>query len=530
MLYETPQVAPEIMENQVMSVPHNKPFVLTIMDGWGENPDPSNNAVAMARTPNFDRLRDEFPSTTIRTDGSFVGLPDGQMGNSEVGHLNIGAGRIVKMDVTRIDDLITSGKFFRNPVLNRTMEHARSRRLHLLGLVSTGGVHSHSTHLYALLEMAKRKGVKDVFVHAFSDGRDVPPESGADSITELSAKMREIGVGKIASISGRYYAMDRDQRWERILQAFQAIVNGKGLVAIDPVQAIRNSYTRGVTDEFIQPTVLQNADGLPIATIQDSDAVLFFNFRADRARQLSLVLNFPSQKNLPNEVAPRNLHYSTMTEYDMTYDFPVVLSPLRPKHILGEIVAEAGLRNLRVAETEKYPHVTYFLNGGNESPFSGEERQMVPSPKVATYDLRPEMSASGVCEAVLEGIDSDFDLIIVNFANGDMVGHTGIIPATVRAIETVDECLGKIEGPLRAKEGAWMITADHGNADLLVNPETGLPHTYHTTFPVPLVLMSKFSGSLRTGGSLRDIAPTVLGVLGIDSPQEMTGRDLRDCT
>lgn len=511
-----------------MTANHNKPLVLTIMDGWGENPDPLNNAVALAHTPNFDRLRREFPSTTIRTDGPFVGLPDGQMGNSEVGHLNIGAGRIVKMDVTRIDNLIETGELFDNTALSRTMEHARYHRLHLLGLVSAGGVHSHSSHLYALLKMAKSKGVENVFVHAFSDGRDVPPESGVDSISELGSKMSEIGVGKIASISGRYYAMDRDRRWERTLRAFQAIVLGEGIRATDPVQAIRASYARGITDEFVEPTVLQDDDGSPVATIQDGDAVLFFNFRADRARQLSLMLNFPSMEELPREITPLDLHYITMTEYDRSYGFPVVLPPSQPQHILGELISEAGLRNLRVAETEKYPHVTYFFNGGNEEPFPREEREMIASPKVATYDLQPEMSAAGVCEVVMKGIKDDFNLIIVNFANGDMVGHTGVISAAVKAIETVDECLGKIEESLRTEGGNWIITADHGNADLLVDPETGLPHTYHTTFPVPLIVVSDFKGPLKTRGSLRDIAPTILGLLGLPTPKEMTGQDLRD--
>ena len=511
-----------------MPARHDKPFILTIMDGWGENPDPANNAVAMARTPNFDRLRAEFPATTIRTDGPFVGLPDGQMGNSEVGHLNIGAGRVVKMDVTRIDDMIATGELLDNPVLNAAMDHARPRRLHLIGLVSPGGVHSHCSHLYALLEMAKRKGVDNVFVHAFTDGRDVPPESGADSIAELEAKMLEIGVGKIASISGRYYAMDRDRRWERVERAFRAMVTGEGIAATDPVAAVRASYERGVTDEFVEPVVLNDEAGRPVAAIEDGDVVLFFNYRADRARQISLALNDASLDGLPRDRMPRDLHFVTMTEYDRNYSFPVVLPPSRPQRILGEIVSEAGLRNLRLAETEKYPHVTYFFNGGVEKPFPGEEREMVPSPKVATYDLQPEMSADGVCEKVLQGIEHGFDLIVVNFANGDMVGHTGVIPAAVKAIETVDQCLGKIEGPLRENGGAWIITADHGNADLLVDPETGLPHTYHTTFPVPLVLMSDYSGPLRTNGSLRDIAPTILAVLGIEPSEEMTGRDLRD--
>ncbi len=510
-----------------------RPVVLTIMDGWGENPSPENNAVAMARTPNFDRLRREYPHTLIRTDGPFVGLPEGQMGNSEVGHLNIGAGRIVKMDVTRIDDMIASGEFSSNEVLRAAMAHGRPRRLHLMGLVSPGGVHSHTNHLYALLEMAKREGAGRVYVHCFTDGRDVPPETGAGYIGELGAKMREIGIGRIATISGRYYAMDRDRRWERVERAFRAMVVGEGAKASEPAGAMRASYAGGVTDEFVEPAVLVDDRGEPVGSIQDEDAVIFFNFRADRARQISIALNGaalndPGLEQPARSLAPKNLHYVTMTRYERNYPFPNVLPPHRPERILGEICAEHGLSNLRTAETEKYPHVTYFFNGGAEKPFEGEAREMVASPKVATYDLQPEMSAAGVCDVVVKGIESEaFDLIVVNFANGDMVGHTGVIPAAVKAIETVDECLGRIHEPLRRQGGAWIVTADHGNADLLVDPETGEPHTYHTTFPVPLVVVSEFQGKLREGGSLRDIAPTILGLLGVEQPEEMTGQDLR---
>jgi 2,3-bisphosphoglycerate-independent phosphoglycerate mutase len=498
------------------------------MDGWGHNPDPKNNAVAMARKPNFELLWKEFPHTFIRTDGPFVGLPDGQMGNSEVGHLNIGAGRVLKMDVTRIDDLIASGELFRHDVLKKVMEQGRNKQLHLLGLCSQGGVHSQISHLYALLEMARQQGVERVYVHCFMDGRDKPPESGIDSIEELQQKIRQLGAGRIATVSGRYYAMDRDKRWERVEKAFDAMVLGEGNQAKDPAEVMRASYAAGVTDEFVVPTVIVDGAGKPIARIQDEDAVIFFNFRADRARQITRALNDPELERPPRDRMPKSLHYVTMTQYDKTFDFPHVLCPERPERILGEIVSGQGWRNLRAAETEKYPHVTYFFNGGREKPFEGEEREMVPSPKVATYDLQPEMSAAGVCDIVVKGIESgSFDLIVVNFANGDMVGHTGKIDAAVKAIETVDGCLRRIREPLERKGGAWIVTADHGNAELMVDPQTGQPHTYHTTFPVPLILMSEFQGKLKGGGSLRDISPTILGVLGVEPPPEMTGQDLR---
>ena len=505
-----------------------KPIVLTIMDGWGHNPSPLNNAVAMARTPNFDRLWAAYPHTLLRTDGPFVGLPDGQMGNSEVGHLNIGAGRIVQMDITRIDEAIASAAIFDNPVLQQAMARARSRSLHLLGLVSDGGVHAQLSHLFALLEMAKRESVANVYVHCFTDGRDTPPASGAGFIERLQARMTALGAGKIASVSGRYYAMDRDNRLQRVEKAYRAIVLGEGARAADPAAAVRASYAAGISDEFIEPVVIVDSDGRPAGAVRDGDAVVFFNFRADRARQMTLALNDPATPLPGNPARRQNLHYVTMTEYDRNYAYPIVLPPEFPDRTLGEICAGEGLLNLRAAETEKYPHVTYFFNGGREKPYAGEEREMAPSPKVATYDLQPEMSAAEVCGIVVRGIESGaFDLIVVNFANGDMVGHTGVIPAAVKACETVDGCLGRIEAALKRTGGQWIVTADHGNADLLIDPATGEPHTYHTTFPVPFILASEFRGELHSGGSLRDIAPTILGCLGIEKPSEMTGRDLR---
>ncbi len=505
-----------------------KPLVLTIMDGWGHNPDPTNNAVAIARTPNFDRLWRDHPHTLIRTDGPFVGLPEGQMGNSEVGHLNIGAGRIVQMDITRIDELIRSGRLRENPALKAAMAHARTSALHLLGLLSDGGVHSQIEHLYALLEVARREGVENVYIHGFTDGRDTPPTSGAQFVGSLQRRLDELGCGRLATLSGRYYAMDRDRRWQRIEKAFLAIVAGEGNRTRGPVAALEASYSAGVTDEFLLPTVVTSGDGSPVGSIRDGDAVIFFNFRADRARQLTLALNDPDLEYVSRELAPHDLHYVTMSEYDRDYPYPVVLAPQFPDQILGELCAERGWKNLRVAETEKYPHVTYFFNGGRERAYAGEERELVPSPKVATYDLQPEMSAAGVCDAVVRGVESgSFEFIVVNFANGDMVGHTGVVAAAIRACETVDGCLGRIETALRQRGGQWLVTADHGNADLMVDPTTGAAHTYHTTFPVPFILVSEYRGRLADGGSLRDIAPTILGCLGVEQPAAMTGRDLR---
>ncbi|HUJ20742.1 MAG TPA: 2,3-bisphosphoglycerate-independent phosphoglycerate mutase [Bryobacteraceae bacterium] len=506
-----------------------KPLILTILDGWGFSPAVEGNAIAAARKPTYDKLLREFPNTLIHTSGPFVGLPEGQMGNSEVGHLNIGAGRIILMDVTRIDNMIASGEFFQNPALLACVRHACTRRLHLLGLCSDGGVHSELTHLYALLRLAKQEGVHQVFVHAFMDGRDTPPESGAGYLRELEQQMRTIGVGRIASVSGRYYAMDRDKRWERIERAFGAMVLGNGEKSTDPVAALGRSYEKGVTDEFVEPVTIVDERGDPVALIRDEDSVVFFNFRADRARETTRALTDPKLERPSRSLAPKDLNYVTMTHYDKTSTLPFVLPSEHPHNILANVMAHLGWKNLRVAETEKYAHVTYFFNGGNEKPYPGEERELVPSPKVATYDLKPEMSAAGITDVVVKAIEGgQFDVIIMNFANADMVGHSGKMEPTVRAVETVDGCLGRIYQALRARSGAWLITADHGNAETMIDPVTHGPHTYHTTNPVPFILVTENSHQkLRTGGALQDISPTILGILGEPQPREMTGRDLR---
>ena len=452
------------------------------------------------------------------------------MGNSEVGHLNIGSGRIIHMDITRIDRMIQSGEFSRNAILRGAMEQARGRRLHLLGLVSDGGVHSHQEHLYALLRMARQNHVEQVFVHAFLDGRDTPPTNGREYLEQLQQQMRSIGVGAIASVSGRYYAMDRDKRWERTAKAYAAMVNGEGSKAQAPIEAVRNSYERGVTDEFVAPIVVTDQRGTPLGLIRDEDAVIFFNFRADRARQISRALTDPSLSVPSRAGMPERLLFVTMSQYEKSFTFPHVLRPETPGHILANILAERKHRNLRVAETEKYAHVTYFFNGGIEKVFPGEDRVLVPSPKVATYDLKPEMSASGIADAVVKAIEEQtFDFLVINFANADMVGHSGKLEATVRAVEAVDAGLGRIYAALRRVGGGMIVTADHGNAELMTDPVSGGPHTYHTTNPVPFLLALPNSQGvrLRAGGSLRDISPTLLGICGIPQPPEMTGSDLR---
>jgi 2,3-bisphosphoglycerate-independent phosphoglycerate mutase len=504
-------------------------LVLTILDGWGFSPAVEGNAIAAARKPAYDQLLRGFPNTLIHTSGPFVGLPEGQMGNSEVGHMNIGAGRVIQMDVTRIDMMIASGEFFRNAVLLNCMRHARTHRLHLLGLCSDGGVHAQLTHLYALVRMARQEGVAQVFVQAFMDGRDTPPQSGAGYLRQIQKEMRTIGVGRIASVSGRYYAMDRDKRWERIERAFGAMVVGNGEKAADPVAAVERSYEKGVTDEFIEPVTIVDDRGGPVGLIRDEDAVIFFNFRADRAREMTAALTDPKLERPSRSLAPKNLHYVTMTRYDKTFTQPYVLPPEHPDNILANVMAQLNWKNLRVAETEKYAHVTYFFNGGNEKPYPGEERELVPSPKVATYDLKPEMSAAGITNVIVKAVEGgSFDVIVMNFANADMVGHSGKMEPTIRAVETVDACLARIYQVLRARNGAWIITADHGNAETIIDPVTHGPHTYHTTNPVPLILVTDGARlKLRAGGSLRDIAPTLLAVLGESQPKEMTGRDLR---
>lgn len=512
-----------------------KPIVLTVLDGWGYSPETTNNAVALARKPNYDALLKKFPNVLIHTSGPFVGLPEGQMGNSEVGHLNIGAGRIVQMDITRLDAKIASGEFFHEPLLLQAMERGRTHQLHLMGLVSDGGVHSHINHLFALLQMAKQNNVSRVFVHAFTDGRDTPPNSGIGFVQRLQKKMNELGVGGIATVSGRYYAMDRDNRWERIRHAYDAIVHSKAETKFpDAVSALKANYERLITDEFVVPAVITNTSdsrlASPTAIIRDEDAVVFFNFRADRARQMTRALADPGFKEFADPARPKDLFYVGMTQYDKAWPWlRYIQAPEKLEQILAQVFGEMGLKNMRCAETEKYAHVTYFFNGGIEKPYTNEERILVPSPKVPTYDLQPEMSAGGVTDAVEKAVTKgDFDAIIMNFANADMVGHTGKLEATIKAVEIVDECLGRIHVALERCGGAWIITADHGNAEMMVDPVTGGPHTYHTTNPVPFILLSEDNQvRLRAGGSLRDIAPTLLGVLGIPAPKEMTGRDLR---
>ena len=527
-----------------------KPLVLIILDGWGYRAETKANAIALARKPTYDRLLREYANTLIQTSGRFVGLPDGQMGNSEVGHLNIGAGRIVHMDSTRIELMIQNGKFFEHPVLLAAMRNARldGHQLHLFGLVSDGGVHSYQSHLHALLKIAKQNGVDRVFVHAFMDGRDTLPTNGAGYLELLLQKMREYNTGKIASVHGRYYAMDRDRRWERIDKAFKAMVNGVGEGGKygDPVLGVKDFYNKNVTDEFIVPFVCTDEHGNAVSTIRDNDSCICFNFRADRVRQITRALTRDSGLNaqggrdlpgaddldaaIPRDRVPSNLHYVCMTQYDKHFSLPVVIPPESMNNILANVMGEMNLRNLRVAETEKYAHVTYFFNGGVETPFPGEDRLLVPSQKVATYDLKPEMSAAGIADAVVKAVEEGtFDVLIVNFANADMVGHSGKIESTIRAVETVDGCLDRIEGAVRTKGGAILITADHGNAEMLIDPVTGGPHTAHTTNPVPFIVIAENGKkiALKPGGSLRDISPTILGMLGIPQPKDMSGHDLR---
>lgn len=505
-----------------------KPLVLTILDGWGYSPATDGNAIALARKPAYDALLRQYPHTLIHTSGPYVGLPEGQMGNSEVGHMNIGAGRILYMDVTRIDLLIASGEFFHNPALLNAMEKAQGHRLHLIGLCSDGGVHALLTHLFALLEMAKRHRLENVFVHSFMDGRDTPPESGITYIAQVERKLRELGLGKIASVSGRYYAMDRDKRWERIERAFGAMVLGAGAKFESGEQAVRASYERGVTDEFIEPVTIVDSRNEPVALIRDDDSVIMYNFRADRAREITRALTDPLLESPSRSLVPKNLTYTMMTQYDKTLPLPFVLPPEHPDNILADVMEKANWKNLRVAETEKYAHVTYFFNGGAEKPYRGEERELIPSPKVATYDLKPEMSAAGITEKVVKAIAQDsFDVIVMNYANADMVGHSGKLEPTIRACEAVDAGLGEIYRALEARGGSWLITADHGNAECMIDPLTHGPHTYHTINPVPFILVTDEKIRLRDGGALQDVAPTILGILGVEQPEQMKGRDLR---
>ena len=531
-------------------MPKKKPIVLAILDGWGYRAETHGNAIALARKPVYDKLLREYPNTLLHASDHYVGLPDGQMGNSEVGHLNIGAGRVVRMDIVRIDEMIVSGEFFRHPVLASSMRQAAAsgKALHLLGLLSDGGVHSQQRHLYALLKMAKQQGLTKVFVHAFMDGRDTMPNSGAGYLEALQQQIAEIGVGSIASVSGRYYAMDRDRRWEREAKAFDAMVKGEaeGGAYADPVARVRECYNNGVTDEFIVPFVCVDQAGKPVGVIQDEDACICFNYRADRVRQISRVLarnsgiskedgrDLPGADDLdaaiPRNIVPKDLRYVSMTQYDPKFTLPMVVPPESMECLLAHMLATAQLRNLRVAETEKYAHVTYFFNGGIETPFPGEDRLLVPSQKVATYDLAPEMSAAGIADAVIKAVeDTAFDLVVVNFANADMVGHSGKLEQTIQGVETVDTQLGRVYQAIKREGGALLVTADHGNAELMIDPVTGGPHTAHTTNPVPFILVTEAGHKVgvRNDGSLRDLSPTVLSLLGICEPKKMTGSDLR---
>jgi 2,3-bisphosphoglycerate-independent phosphoglycerate mutase len=509
-------------------------MVLTVLDGWGYRAETKGNAIALARKPAYDELLRKFPNTLIHTSGPFVGLPAGQMGNSEVGHMNIGAGRIVHMDITRIDLLVANKQLNNVPLFQQAMERGRARQLHLTGLLSDGGVHSHIQHVFALLEMAKQKNVEKVFVHCFMDGRDTPPHSGRDFVRQLQQKMRELGIGEIATLVGRYYAMDRDNRWERIELAYRALVHGEAATTTnDPVAALQKSYEQDVTDEFVKPIVVTKGTGdsaVPAGVIRDEDAVIFFNFRADRARQMTYALAAPDFDKFADDTRPTGLFYVAMTQYDKNWRWlQYVISPEKLEQILAQVFTELQYKNLRCAETEKYAHVTYFFNGGVEKPFGGEERILVPSPKVATYDLMPEMSAAGITDTVMNAIEKgEFDAIIMNYANADMVGHSGKLEAAIHAVEAVDASLARIYQTLKARGGTWIITADHGNAETMVDPTTGGAHTYHSTNPVPFILVTDNEQlRLRAGGSLRDIAPTMLGVLGQRQPADMTGTDLR---
>ncbi len=526
------------------------PIVLTILDGWGYRAETYANAIALARKPNYDRLLAEYPNTLLRASEHFVGLPDGQMGNSEVGHLNLGAGRIVRMDMTRIDSAVVSGEFFRDPTLVRAMELAgqKGRALHLLGLVSDGGVHSHQRHLDALLKMAAEQKLTRVFVHAFMDGRDTLPTSGVGYLEALEQSFQRYGVGRLASVSGRYFAMDRDLRWEKERQAFDAIVTGApaGGSYTDAMARVRECYSNGVTDEFIPPFTCVSLDGEPVGLIREEDVCVSFNYRADRVRQITRVLARNSgitadgghllpaaaelEAEIPRHMVPEGLHFVTMTQYDKNYRLPIVIPAESMDNLLANLMAQANLRNLRVAETEKYAHVTYFFNGGIEKPFPGEDREVVASKKVATYDLAPEMSAAGIADVVTKSLnDSAFDVIIVNFANADMVGHSGRLEPAIQAVEAVDYHLGRIYQAVKQRGGSLLVTADHGNAEMLIDPVTGGPHTAHTTNPVPFVMVTDQGRKVgvRDGGSLRDISPTILSLLHLEQPNEMTGGDLR---
>jgi 2,3-bisphosphoglycerate-independent phosphoglycerate mutase len=508
------------------------PLALVIIDGWGYTPTREGNAIALAETPYYDEILESYPHTLLEASGKRVGLPAGIMGNSEVGHLNLGSGRVVRMDLTRIDYEIETGEFYQNAALAQAIDgvKATGKALHLMGLVSDGQVHSSQEHLYALLRMAKQRGLQRVYVHCFLDGRDTPPMSAYGYVEALQVQCSHIGCGRIASVVGRYYAMDRDKRWERTERAYQLLVHAEGERVIDPVAAIRASYERGVTDEFVAPIVVERETGEPVATIEAGDAVIFFNFRPDRARQITNALAVPGFGGFPTPQRPA-IDFVCFTQYDKTFPLTIAFGPRQHENVLAEVFGRVGVRNYRLAETEKYAHVTYFFNGGVEKEYPCERRLLVPSPKIATYDLAPEMSAFKVTDKVLRAIEEgETDVFIINFANPDMVGHTGKLKETIEAVQYVDTCLGWITKGIRRARGQTLITADHGNCEQMLDLTTGQPHTAHTTNPVPFHLVSEDARGLklRDGAALEDVAPTILGLLGVEKPAEMTGRDLRE--
>lgn len=508
----------------------NRPVVLMILDGWGDKSDGADNAVALANPQNYYNLRDQYPSTSLNCSGQDVGLPSGQMGNSEVGHLNIGAGRIIYQEITRISKAIHDNSFYNNEAFLKAINYAQEHQgaVHLMGLLSDGGVHSHLEHLYALLKLCKDKGQSKVFIHGFLDGRDVAPKSAIEYVRALEEKFKEFGIGQIATLSGRFYGMDRDNRWERVEKFYQAMVEGEGIKAPNVYAAIENSYEERVTDEFVEPVVIIDEAGAPVAKVNDGDSIIFFNFRSDRAREITRALVDENFEHFQRKLFPPTF-FVCMTQYDVTIPAAVAFKPQNFDNTLGEVLAAEGLKQLRIAETEKYAHVTFFFNGGVEEANEGETRILIPSPQVATYNLKPEMSAYEVTEKVIEEINKEiYDVIIINYANPDMVGHTGVLEAAVKAVQVVDECLQKVVDAVLSKGGTLIITADHGNCEMMSCPETGCPYTAHTLEQVPLILVGEKyrEAVLLDDAALQDIAPTMLYLLGIRIPEEMTGKVL----
>ncbi len=506
-----------------------KPTVLVILDGWGLSDEVQNNAIAMAATPHWDRLWQELPHTCLRTSGPAVGLPSGQMGNSEVGHLNLGAGRVVYQEFTRVSRSIRTGSFFNNHTLTSAVDKAveNGTAVHIIGLLSDGGVHSHESHIHAAIGLAVERGVKNVYVHAFLDGRDTPPKIAEESLRLLESVIDEVQGGQLVSVVGRYYAMDRDNRWERVQQAYDLMTQGKAeFTAESGLAALEAAYARGESDEFVKATVIVTKGSQPV-TMQDGDVVLSMNYRSDRARQFTRAFIEPDFNGFERAYVPKLAAYVSLTEYNKEFDIPVAFPPESLPNSFGEYIASLGFRQLRLAETEKYAHVTFFFNGGIEEPYEGEHRILVPSPKIATYDLQPEMSAAMVTDHLVTAIEGgDYDAIIVNFANTDMVGHTGKLDAAIKAVETIDTCLGRVVAALEKVQGAALITADHGNVEQMLDENSGQVHTAHTTNPVPLVFVGPESATLIENGSLSDIAPTLLSIMQLPQPPEMTGRSL----